>query len=134
HSINDMNLSARYTSAPDIALNCFEFMSIDQIGDKLDYPEYATTTWFKTVDIRPAMIEHMTTTAPQLFQSKYKSSPELASKLVSNYEEAMYDTHLFKIEHATPRYGLIRMLDRSNAANYTSGFKYYGKIEIVVQK
>ncbi|MEM6845600.1 MAG: hypothetical protein AAF632_25535, partial [Bacteroidota bacterium] len=39
HSINDMNLSARYTSAPDIALNCFEFMSIDQIGDKLDYPE-----------------------------------------------------------------------------------------------
>ncbi len=135
-SINDMNMSAKNTAVADIALNCFDFVSIDAIGGWLLYPEYASTTWFKTIKIRPAMIEYMTTTAPELFQSKYENSAVEASKKVSNFEEAMQDIHLFKTGHASPRYGLLRMKERQGATNSPSGaeFYYYSKIEIIVQK
>ncbi|MEQ9442932.1 MAG: hypothetical protein RIG62_28090 [Cyclobacteriaceae bacterium] len=133
-SINDMNMSARNTAAADIALNCFDFVSIDAIGDKLLYPAYARTTWFKTIKIRPTMIEYMTTTAPELFQSKYEHSAVEATKQVSNFEEAMQDIHLFKTSQASPRYGLLRMVERKYADTGHPGFRYYGKIELVVQK
>ncbi len=133
-SINDMNMSAKNTAAADIALNCFDFVSIDNLEPEIQYPEYASTTLFKTIKIRPAMIEYMTTTASELFQSKYEDSAVEADKQVSNYEEAMEEIHLFKTGHASPRYGLLRMVERQGAQNGPSGFNYYGKIELVVQK
>ncbi|MGB3589142.1 MAG: hypothetical protein WBA23_21530 [Tunicatimonas sp.] len=135
-SKNEINASAENTNHADMYFEYYGIGSTDyEYTHSLDFPESAPTTLFKEVKVRPAIIEYMATTAPELLQSKFEDSPAVENNFVGNYEYTTPgSTYVFKTDRSPARYGLIKILESDGGYTGPDGFFFKVKLEIVFQK